>query len=76
MFKCAISGKMSKPGEKVNRIVLETRIKEYMGERYDEDTDQYNLVVVGRGYETVKEVFATKEGYELWQKTQTALQSE
>lgn len=74
MFYCQITGKLSQPGEKVNRITIETRPREYFEERYDEETDSYQLQLVGRGFEIVKEVFATKEGLALWNKTQASLQ--
>jgi hypothetical protein len=68
MFKCAITGKFSQPGEKVNRIVTKTRAKEYYESRYNEDADRYENVMVGRGWEIVEEVFATDEGFRVWNK--------
>lgn len=66
MFKCAITGKLSQPGDKVNRIVTKTRAKEYFESRYNEDTDRYENVLVGRGWEIVEEVLATDEGVRIW----------
>lgn len=66
MFKCAITGRFSKPGDKVNRIVTKTRTKEYFEPRYNEDTDRYENIKVGVGWEIVEEVLATDEGLKVW----------
>jgi hypothetical protein len=66
MFKCAILGCMSKPGEKSNKLVLETREKVYFGPVLNEETGYYEEVEIGRGFEIVKEVNATDEGVRLW----------
>ena len=60
MFKCSVTGKMSRPGEKMNRIVVETRDKIYTQEVWEEG--ELVEIEVGRGYETVKEIAATDEG--------------
>ncbi len=52
MFKCAITGRLSKPGEKCNKIVTERREKEY--KRAGE--------IIARGWEVVREINATDEG--------------
>jgi len=66
MFRCGITGKMSKPGEKVNKIVTETRDKVYFGWVQNEETGFYDYVEIGRGFEIVSEVNATDEGMRLW----------
>jgi hypothetical protein len=66
MFKCQITGKMSKPGEKSNKLVLETREKVYYGFVLNEETEEMEEVEVGRGFEVVKEVNATDEGAKIW----------
>lgn len=66
MFKCGITGKMSQPGEKTNKIVTATRDKVYFGWVQDEETGFYENVEVGRGFEIVSEVNATEEGLRLW----------
>jgi len=73
MFKCGVLGVDSKPGEKVNRIVVKKREKEYWGEVYNEDTDTYDRAIVGRGWEVEKEIIATDAGLALWNKTQASL---
>jgi len=58
MFRCAITGKLSKPGEKMNKVVVETREKTY--------TDPETGEVVGKGWEIVKEVSVSDEGLKIW----------
>ena len=66
MFRCGITGKMSKSGEKANKIVTKTRDKVYFGCVQNEETGFYDYVEVGRGFEIVSEVNATDEGMRLW----------
>lgn len=61
MFICGITKKMSKPGEKVRRLVVQTRTKEY--KNYDRETEE-NWSSFGT--EIVKEVNATEDGEKLW----------
>jgi hypothetical protein len=58
MFRCEVTGKLSKPGDKMNKIVVEKRDKEYK----DPETGE----VIGRGWEIVKEISATDEGVKIW----------
>ena len=67
MFKCELTGKTSKPGEKLQRVVIATRPKVYHAMVLNEDTRRYERVEVGTGFETVKELKMTEEGLELWQ---------
>jgi len=55
---------MSRPGEKMNRIVVATRDKVYTQEVWEEG--ELVEIEVGRGYETVKEIAATDEGLKLY----------
>ena len=66
MFKCAITGKFSKPGDKVHKLVTETRNKTYYGWVYSEELETWENVPVGYGFEIVKEVSATEEGVKIW----------
>ena len=52
MFKCAITGKLSKPGEKCNKIIVERREK-----LYKRDGE-----VVAHGWEIAREISVTEEG--------------
>ena len=62
MFMCQVSGKMSKVGEKLRKVVVATRQREYKEWVYDEETRRSNELVVGHGWEIVKELNASEEG--------------
>jgi deoxyribose-phosphate aldolase len=64
MFKCQVTGKISKPREKMNRIVIATRDKVYT-KKILEDGELVELEI-GRGYEIVKEIAATDEGLRIY----------
>jgi hypothetical protein len=70
MFFCAITGKLSKPGEKCQKIVVESRERVYTRKVRNEETGRWEDVEVGRGWEIVKEVSATEEGVRAWNKMQ------
>lgn len=57
MFICDVSGRVSKPGENCNRIIVEVRKRVYLN-------DEGN--VVGRGFEIVKEIKATDAAAAAW----------
>jgi len=71
MFKCQITGRMSRPGEKVNKIVTATRNKIYYGWFRNEETGRFEQHEVGRGSEIVSEVNATEEGVRVWTQMQS-----
>ena len=66
MYRCMITGKNSQLGEPCNRITVKQREKTYLGWRKNEETREYEEVVVGQGYEIVKEIVACAEGVSLW----------
>lgn len=66
MFRCEITGENSKPGEKLTRLVIETRNKVYRAMVLNEELRRYEEVEVGSGYETVKELLVTEEGLNRW----------
>ncbi len=68
MFICQVLGKLSEPGEKVNKIVALKRERIYTEMRRDPDTGIVEEVDVGRGWEIVKELSATAEGLAEWNK--------
>lgn len=70
MFRCAITGKMSRPGEKVNKIITESRNKIYYGWFRNEETGRFEQHEVGHGLEIVAEVNASEEGLRLWTQAQ------
>jgi hypothetical protein len=66
MFKCGITGKMSYPGEKQNKIVIRTRKKTYYSNFYDEMSKTWEKAVSGHGYEIAEEISATQEGVNIF----------
>lgn len=72
MFKCKITGRMSRPGEKVNKIVVETRPQTYFDWFLNEETGRMEQHEVARGWEIVREVNATDEGLRIWRETEDA----
>lgn len=61
MYKCAITGRLSKPNEKLNKIVVETRAKTYVNWDYEAEEEWQSF-----GTEIVKEVDASEAGLKLW----------
>lgn len=66
MFKCEITGRLSKLGEKCNKIVVERRDRVYHKWVKNEETLRFEKVEVATGWEIVKELRATEEGLKLW----------
>jgi len=66
MFICQVTGKISKPGEKMNRIPVVKRDKVYFKKLKNEDTGKWDEVEVGRGWEIVREIAATDDGVTAW----------
>lgn len=66
MFRCEVTNKLSAPGEKINRIVVKKRPREYFEMRLNEETERYEEVRVGIGWEIEKEIIATDEGVRVW----------
>lgn len=70
MFKCEVTGKMSNPGEKCNKIVTGTREKIYYKTIKNEETLQWEEIVQGIGWEIVSSINATDAGVKVWQAQQ------
>ncbi len=66
MYKCEITGKMSKPGDKLRKVVAVTRQREYKERVYNEETRRSEELVVGHGWEIVRELNASQEGEAIW----------
>ena len=66
MFKCQVTKNFSKPGEKMNKIVIATRSRIYKETFRNEETRELETVEVGYGWEVVKEVNASEAGLKLW----------
>jgi len=60
MFKCAVTKRTTRPGEKMNRVVVETRPKVYT--EWIKEDGIWTEIEVGRGYETVKEIPVSDAG--------------
>lgn len=58
MFRCQISGRVSKPGEKAFKVITETRPKTY----YRKDKNG-NQIKIGEGREIVKELTVCERVY-------------
>lgn len=66
MFYCQITGKLSKPGQKPERITVSTRPRTYTKWVRNEETNKWEEVFVATGWEIVKEVNASEEGAAMW----------
>lgn len=60
------AGEGGKAPEKEHRIVVERREREYKRRVFNEEKRVYEDVVVGHGWEIVREVVCTEEGERLW----------
>lgn len=67
MFLCQITGKLTRPGQKVHRLVVQKRDKVYTQKIRNEETNKWEDVEVGRGWEIAKEVNASEEGRNIWE---------
>ena len=67
MFICEITGRVTKSGEKMNRIPIVKRDRVYFKKLKNEDTGKWDEVEVGRGWEIVKEISVSEEGLAKWQ---------
>ena len=75
-YICTITGKVSRQGnatkdppvkaEKLNKLVVATREKVYTKKVKNEETNKWEDVEIGRGFETVKEINVSEEGLKLW----------
>jgi hypothetical protein len=83
MFRCQVTGKISKKGEGQIKLTVQSRPKAYFGFLRDEEgkvvfqrdgegnvlrdengNPKKTMVQVGQGFEIVKELTVTKEGYD------------
>lgn len=66
MYRCEITGKFSKWGEKLNKIVVATRERSYTRWVRNEETNKWEEVFVAKGWEIVKELNVSAEGENQW----------
>jgi hypothetical protein len=62
MFICQITGKLSAKGEKLEKVVVATRERTYTKWVRNEETREWEEVVIGKGYEIVRELNASQKG--------------
>lgn len=61
MYKCQVTGRYSRPGDKLNKIVVQTRTREY--KHWDRENEEEWF---SHGTEIVREINATDEGLRIW----------
>jgi hypothetical protein len=61
MYKCMVTGKLSREGEKLNKITIETREKIYT--HWDREAEEN---WESRGIEIVRELNASQAGLDRW----------
>jgi hypothetical protein len=66
MFRCSITNRLSRPGDKLHRVVVAIRKREYLKVVLNEETRMKETVLSGSGWEVVKELSCSTEGAELW----------
>lgn len=66
MYICQVTGKQSKHGEKLNKVVVATRDRNYTKWVKNEETLKWEEVFVAKGWEIVREINASQEGVQLW----------
>jgi len=67
MFRCAVTGKVTKPGEPLTRVVVETRPQTYVNFKFNEETLETDKIV-SSGEEIVREINVSPEGLAILQK--------
>lgn len=67
MFKCQITGRCSRAGEKPTKVVAIAKSKEYKHEVFNEDTRTWEVEVIGVGWEIKKEISLSAQGLEIWE---------
>ena len=66
MYKCQMTNRMSKPGQKLRRVTVLTRTREYKNVSYNEETRRFEPADSSFGTEIVKEISCTEEGEAKW----------
>jgi hypothetical protein len=61
MYRCQVTGRMSKLGEKLNKIVVATRQVEYKNWDREAEEEWFSY-----GTEIVREINATDSGVKVW----------
>ena len=67
MYKCQVTGRMSRLGDKLNKITVARRERIYTKWVKNEETLKYEEVFVAKGWEIVRELNASQSGVEQWE---------
>lgn len=67
MYRCMITGKVSQPGEVLHKVVVEKRDQTYTRKIKNEETGRWEDVVIGKGWEIVREISLSLEGVAFWE---------
>jgi len=67
MFRCAVTGKITQPGEPQFKVVVETRPQTYVNFKFDEETLETEKIV-SSGEEIVREINVSAEGLAILEK--------
>jgi len=66
MFRDQITKRLSKPGDKLRKVIALTRPKTYTRWVKNEETNHYEEVANGQGFEPVRELSLSAEGESIW----------
>lgn len=67
MYRCEITGKVSEPHDPLNKVIAIKREKVYTKWVRDEETNRWNEVEAGKGWEIVRELSLSAEGVLIWE---------
>jgi hypothetical protein len=66
MYICQITKRHSEKGQKLNKLVIATRDRVYTKKVRNEETNRWEDVEIGRGWEIVREINVSAQGLEQW----------
>ena len=66
MFYDEVLGRMSRAGAKMVKVVAEKRKKTYFRKTRNIETGEVEDVVIGKGWEVVRELKTSEEGEKIW----------
>ena len=66
MFRDAITKRVSKVGEAPTKLVVATRERKYYHQVFNEETEEWETMLAGTGWEIVKDVSVTSAGLAEW----------
>jgi len=66
MYRCEITNRVSRPTDKLTKVVAVTRERTYTAHLKNEETNLVEEVFVSRGWEVVRELLLSQEGANIW----------